>query len=178
MHEDAFFSGLYEEHKDMVYNLCLSYTQNTEDAEEITQDVFIKVYQNIIKFKGEASLKTWIYRISVNQSLDYLKAGKAKKRLSFITSLLRFESNDTFAQIPDFNHPGVLMENKEAMQKLFRLINELPYNQKTVLILKVMESLSQKEIAEIMKLTEKAVDSLFSRAKKNLNDKIMKAKDY
>jgi RNA polymerase sigma factor (sigma-70 family) len=67
-------------HKDLVYNLALSYVQNSEDAEEITQDVFIAVYQSISSFKAQANIKTWIYRIAINKSLDFIKAKKRQKR--------------------------------------------------------------------------------------------------
>ena len=67
----------------MVYNLALGYVQNTEDAEEITQDVFVKVYQKIEGFKSDSTLKTWIYRIAINQCIDYVKAKNAKKRFGF-----------------------------------------------------------------------------------------------
>ena len=65
---------IYQLHGSMVYNLALQYTQNIEDAEEVTQDVFINIHEKIDSFRGEASLKTWIYRLTINKSLDYLKA--------------------------------------------------------------------------------------------------------
>jgi len=169
---NVLFNELYEEYKDMVYNLSLTYVQNAEDSEEITQDVFLKVYQHLNNFEKRASIKTWIYRITINKSLDFIKAQKAKKRFSFLSTLFKTDSVEIITKTSDFNHPGIQLENKEAVEKLFYLINKLPYNQKTALVLKVMESLSQKEIAKIMKLSEKAVESLLSRAKKNLNDKI------
>lgn len=172
MKNNVLFNELYEEYKDMVYNLSLTYVQNAEDSEEITQDVFLKVYQHLNNFEKRASIKTWIYRITINKSLDFIKAQKAKKRFSFLSTLFKTDSVEIITKTSDFNHPGIQLENKEAVEKLFYLINKLPYNQKTALVLKVMESLSQKEIAKIMKLSEKAVESLLSRAKKNLNDKI------
>ena len=77
----------------------------------------------------------------------------------------------------NFDHPGVELENKEAIQELMNLIQELPDNQKTALILKSIEGLSGKEIAEVMKLSEKAIESLLSRAKQSLKQKINQAKE-
>jgi RNA polymerase sigma-70 factor (ECF subfamily) len=72
----------------------------------------------------------------------------------------------------NFNHPGILLEQKEALESLFQHINALPDNQKTALILSKLEQKSQKEVAEIMKLSTKAVESLLQRAKTNLAKKI------
>jgi RNA polymerase sigma factor (sigma-70 family) len=69
-----------------VYNVALQYVQNKEDAEEITQDVFIKVYDKHLEFKGDSALKTWIYRITINTSLDYIKAKTRKKKSCFLSS--------------------------------------------------------------------------------------------
>ena len=71
---------IYFEYSSMVYNLSLQYVQNTEDAEEITQDVFVKVYQKLPSFQEKSSLRTWVYRIAINQSLDFIKAKQSLKR--------------------------------------------------------------------------------------------------
>ncbi|TXI85638.1 MAG: sigma-70 family RNA polymerase sigma factor, partial [Crocinitomicaceae bacterium] len=63
-----------ELYKNQVYNLALHYVQNTEDAQEITQDVFVSVFQAADSFRGDAQLSTWIYRITVNRSLDFIRA--------------------------------------------------------------------------------------------------------
>ena len=73
------FKALYEQHKSMVYNLAIHYLQNLEEAEEVTQDVFVKVYQKRSSFRAEATIKTWIYRITINQCLDYLRSKKRKQ---------------------------------------------------------------------------------------------------
>lgn len=164
-------ASVYETHKNSVYNLALNYLGSKEDAEEITQDVFIKVFTKLDTFRHEAQLKTWIYRITINLCLDFLKAKKAQKRSS-IFSILRIDDTNKRTEIPVFDHPGVALENKEAMAKLFALINELPENQKTALLLLKVEQVPPQECAEIMQLSLKAVDSLFQRAKKNLEKKI------
>mgnify|MGYP003553817947 CR=1 FL=1 len=67
------FESIYNQHKILVYNLALNYLQNTEDAEEITQDVFVQLHHSLSEFKEQSSLKTWIYRITINKSLDFIK---------------------------------------------------------------------------------------------------------
>lgn len=160
---------LYDEHGGLVYNLCLNYLQNVEDAEEVTQDVFVKIHLKLNSFKQEANIKTWIYRITVNKCLDFLKAKKRKKRFGFVTPI--YDNSESFSY-SDFNHPGIRLEHLEATENLLKLINELAPNQKTALMLKAIEGLPQKEIATVMELTEKAVESLLSRAKRNLKEKL------
>lgn len=157
------FESIYLAHAALVYNVALQYVQNKEDAEEITQDVFLKVHKKQEGFKGNAALKTWIYRITINTSLDYIKAKNRKKRAAF-----KNRDDNALQFISDFNHPGVALENKEALAKLFKVINLLPENQRTVLLLLKVEDLSQKEVAEILDKTPKAIESIFQRAKTNL----------
>jgi len=171
------FRDLFNLNKDLVFNLALQYVQCIEDAEEITQDVFMSVYQKLDSFREEAEYTTWIYRITINKSLDFIKAKKRKKRFAFITSLFYEDGQSIKHEYADFNHPGVALEQKEAMSSLFKLINELPENQRTALILMKIESKSQKEAASIMNLSEKAVESLLQRAKKNLGLKLEQAKE-
>ena len=161
------FDEIYFEHHKMVFNLALQYVQNIEDAEEITQDVFVKVFDNLDDFKKQASLKTWIYRISINQSLDFIKAKNTQKR-NFLSSIFIINDEKFKFEPPNFNHPGIELEQKEAYQKIFEAINQLSDNQKTAIILLKIEDKSQFETAEIMNLNVKALESLFQRAKKNL----------
>jgi RNA polymerase sigma factor (sigma-70 family) len=161
------FDEIYLEHYKMVFNLALQYVQNTEDAEEITQDVFVKIFDNLNSFKKQSSLKTWIYRMAINQSLDFIKAKNAQKR-SFLSSIFNINDSNFKFQPSNFNHPGIELEQKEACQKIFEAINQLSDNQKTALILLKIEDKSQAETAEIMNLNLKALESLFQRAKNNL----------
>lgn len=153
----------------MVYNLSLHYTQNTEDAQEITQDVFVAAFQSLDSFQENSSLKTWLYRISVNKCLDFLKAKKRKKRFAFLASFFFDNSTELKHDPPELNHPGIQMEQKEAMEILLYQINQLPDHQKTALILHKIEQKSQSEVAEIMNISPKAVESLIQRARTNLS---------
>ena len=98
------FQELYTLYSSKVYNTAISYAQNEADAEEITQEVFVKIHKYAAQFKGDAAVGTWIYRIAVNTSLTHLKK---KKRFSFLSF------GQTDAHPPDFDHPGILLENKE-----------------------------------------------------------------
>jgi len=162
------FRDLYELFQSKVFNTCLSYLQHVEDAEEAVQDVFMEVFGSAHEFRFDASVSTWIYRLTVNKCLDRIRHRKRQKRFAFISSLFNSETGNPDFDLPDFNHPGILLENKEKAAILFKAINRLPENQKSAFILKQVEGLSQKEISEIMKTGEKAVESLIQRAKANL----------
>ena len=165
------FKTVVNAYKKMVYNTVLAFVQNADDAEDITQDVFIKVYENIGKFKQQAKLSTWIYRISITQASDFIRYKNRKKRGGFLVSL--FGNNNELVYEPaDFVHPGIIAEDKERSVILFRAINELPENQKTAFLLQKIEDRSQQEISEIMQLSEGAVESLLSRAKANLKKQL------
>lgn len=167
------FEAVYDEFKQLVYNLALNYTQHADDAQDITQDVFIKVYRHYEKHdSAKSSLKTWIYQITINHCLDFIRSKKSKKRFGFISSLFNSESNEPITDAADFFHPGIAAEDKEELQQLLMLINELPGSQKTALILSKIEDRSQKEVAEIMNTSVKAVESLLQRAKQTLAKKI------
>lgn len=168
---------IYNQNKNLVYNLALQYVQNIEDAEEITQDVFLAIHSALGSFQEQSNIATWIYRITINKSLDFIKAKKRKKRFAFLTSIFFAGSNEIEHDLPNFNHPGVELENKEALAALFVKINLLPDSQKTALILNKIEGQSVSEIAVIMQLSTKAVESLIQRAKKNLAQKISDAKE-
>lgn len=160
------WESIYGNHKNLVYNLALHYTNNQHDAEEITQDVFMRVYRGLPDFRQEADIKSWIYRITVNCSLDHIK--KQKRRKNIFTSFF-FPDAEIDQMVADrFDHPGVQMEHSEALKALMLKIYALPENQKTAVILLKIEDLSQKEVAQIMDISEKAVESLFQRAKANL----------
>ena len=161
----------------MVFNLCLNYLHNQQDAKETTQDVFVKIHAKLPSFQGDSSLKTWVYRIAVNHSLDCLKAKKRQKRFVFIRSIFGMEGEALYDS-PQFHHPGVQLEDREALESLFQLINQLPESQWTALILKHLDDLPQKEIAGIMQLTVKAVESLLQRAKQNLEKKLGNPKNF
>jgi len=162
------FKAAFDANHKKVYNICLNILQNTEEAEDATQEVFIEVFHSLHAFRDESALSTWIYRIAVNKSLDVLKAKKRKKRFAFITHLFHPESGEQLHDVPNFDHPGVILENKERTQILFAAINKLPDSQKSAFVLLKIEGFSQKETAEIMKLSEKAIESLHQRAKENL----------
>lgn len=168
MQENTEFKNLYDQHSRMVFNLCLKYLQNIEDAEDVTQEVFITIFKSIAQFKGESKLSTWIYKIAVTKSLEFIRMKKRKKRFAFFELILNNEKGEINVSNVHFYHPGIQLENKERSAILFKAIDKLPENQKTAYILCKLEELSYAEISEIMKVSISSVESLLFRAKQNL----------
>ena len=164
------FDYLVANYQVRIYNTCLSVLQNAEDAEDTAQEVFVEIYRSISSFKEEAKLSTWMYRIAMTKSLDFLRGKKRKKRFAFIKPLFGDENNSPRYDPPDFIHPGVELENKETAAQLFKAIAELPENQKVAFTLHKVEGLSYQEISEIMETTIPSVESLLFRAKQNLKN--------
>jgi RNA polymerase sigma-70 factor (ECF subfamily) len=156
------FKVIFDQHKRMVYNLSLHYVWSKEDAEEITQDVFIQVFSHIEQFRHEAQLRTWIYRITIHTALDFLKKKARKKR-----------GGGWKALIP-FAHPGFDLEQKEQVEQLMRWIFELPDKQRDAIVLTKLEALSYQVAADCMQISVKSLENYIFRAKKNIQEKIEK----
>ncbi|WP_293872107.1 RNA polymerase sigma factor [Flavobacterium sp.] len=165
------FEKLYHEYKILVFNVALNYIQNLEDAEEITQDVFVKVYHSLHNFNQKSSFKTWIYRITINQCLDFIKQKNSQKR--FFIFGKKSQNEKEYLNISSFEHPGIMMEKKEDAQILFEVINTLIENQKTAFLLSKLDGMSNPEIAEIMQVSISSVESLIFRAKNTLREKLV-----
>lgn len=146
-----------------IYATIYSIVLNKEDTEELVQDVIFTALDNISNFENKSSLKTWVFRIAVNKSKDFLKFKSRKKRKGSVISIHAHNVNITSSI-----DPYAVMENKEKMSHLMGCINKLPENQKMALILSKIDAKTLNEIADILNISYKAVESLLGRAKKNL----------
>lgn len=165
------FSQLVDDYQHKVFGTCISFVPNKQDAEDIAQNVFMEVFNSIHTFKGDSKLSTWIYRITTNKCLEFIRKRNTKKRFAFLQSLtgnaISLDKTNYFTEI---NHPGILLENKELNATLFKAINALPENQKVAFTLHKIDGKSYQEVAEITKRSLSSVESLMFRAKKNLKD--------
>jgi len=156
------FETIYNEHSDMVFNLCYQLLNNQEDAEEVYQDVFLKVNEALDDFRKEAHIKTWIYRITSNACIDRIR--KNKRRFKLFQQV----SYQTVQQRSHDLNPEESLESREQQEEIHHILDLLPAKQKIALVLKSVEGLTQQEIAKSMNMNEKAVESLLSRARKKL----------
>jgi RNA polymerase sigma-70 factor (ECF subfamily) len=152
-----------------VYNTVLNILQDTEDADDTSQEVFIQVYHAISQFKQECSLSTWLYRIAVRKALDKLRQRKNRLRLQ---QLIPWWMPNDERPTTTFHHPGVALENKERAADLFKAIQKLPEKQKIAFTLIKVQGLKYDVACEIMQQSTKAIESLISRAKQNLQQQL------
>lgn len=155
--EEAFVT-IVDKYKKKIVALCYSYTNDALIAEDLSQEVFIAFYKGINNFRGESSLSTYLYRITVNKCLTYNKKFSLKE---IVTEFIPFKGNDS----------GISYEEKDIVRKS---INSLSKDAKTPLILYYYIGLSYKEISQVLGISERAVEGKIYRAKQKLKIKLEK----
>lgn len=154
-----------------VLKLSMNYLHDTEEAEDIAQDVFVEIYESIGQFRGDSAISTWIYRITVNKALNRRKRIQRKNLLfpRFTGQRPNRENTSGPEPIdPHYKSPQALLEQKDDRLALSEAINKLPAQQRTAFLLSKTENMSYKEIADIMETSIPSVESLLFRAKTNL----------
>jgi RNA polymerase sigma-70 factor (ECF subfamily) len=171
------FKTLVEQYQDRVINTCYGFVRDKEDARDVAQDVFIEIYQSLENFREEAKLSTWIYRISVTKSLDFLRRKNRKKRMGQFKRLFSIDDMAERLAQPSGSNPDINVEKMERDRILQQAIDRLPENQKIAITLSKYEGFSNKEISEIMNTSISSVESLIHRAKVNLKKKLYRHYD-
>lgn len=168
----AAFEMLLKTHHSKVLNTCYKFLLNKEDAEDITQEVFVEVYQSMHNFRGDAQISTWIYRIAISKCLDEIKKRKRKKRISSVGKILGLEFAEN--KISDITEPDTTLEQKQHFKLLQSALNQLPDTQRIAFTLSKIDGYSNDEIAAIMQTTLVAVESLVYRGKKKVKEELEK----
>ena len=156
------FESLIRKYQKSIYYLCYRMTMAHQSADEIAQEAFIKAYFSIKKFKEGMNFYTWVRKIAVNLSLNYLK--KRKRETSFSNTNIKKENIHTRTQ----EIPQNCFQKKEMREKLEEAINSLPPDQKAVFLLKVQENQSYDEISRILNIPKGTVMSRLNRARNKL----------
>ncbi len=174
-HEKKAYGVFIDLHKEMVFRICLSFVNGKEDAEELTQDVFIDAFTNISSFKEEAKIQTWLYRIAINKSLNFQRQ---QKRRSFLERLGLSQSVEKEFQKcnPDMSEAGpesrkITEENNAILYGCIALLKD---DQRIAFTLNKVDGFSYAEVAEIMKISLAKTESLIFRAKKQLQEQLVK----
>lgn len=160
------FEKLVSEFKKRIFSLSMGMLGNREDALDATQEVFIKIYRSVGSFKGESALSTWIFRITKNVCIDFLRKNRAVSEDEIPETL-----PDTALPSPE---EALLLCQKRDLVK--SCIKELPVNYKTVLLLREYEQMSYSEIAQTLEISEGTVKSRIARARQYLF-KLLKSKE-
>jgi RNA polymerase sigma-70 factor (ECF subfamily) len=168
------FKALVDRYQALVINTCYNLLGNRQDAEDVAQEVFFQVYKSAKRFRQEAKLSTWLYRIAVNRSLNFIRDKKRSGWLRSLSSLLEDE-RQRVAEVPTSNsdRPDITLIKKERNAILQKAIDSLPEKQRAAFVLHKYEGLSYQEIAEILQHSLSSVESFIHRAKLNLQKKLV-----
>ncbi len=166
--DDDAFLHLIERYKRLVYNVVFRMVQNDADREDLCQDIFVKVYQNLGGFQYESKLSTWIARIAYNTCINALK----KKKVPLYDDHA-LEGDSLEKVTANSEKPDEVTEERDLSARLQREIEKLPAKYKTILTLYHVEEMSYAEIAEIMNLPEGTVKSYLFRARKLLKEHLV-----
>ena len=166
---DSFsFDHLIRKYHGRLYGLIYHMTSNHEDTNDLLQDVFLKAFQVISSFKGESSFYTWIHRIAVNMSLNFLKKRNRRQHSSLDNTEEHLESDPDFIAAANKKDPRHLINLQEFQKKLTTAMGELSGQHRAVVTLFDIQGISQSEIAKILKTTEGTVRSRLFYAHRQL----------
>lgn len=162
------YRGLVEKYQGRVYNVIYGMVRNREDAKDITQDAFVKAYRSLHTFREDSRFYTWLYRIATNMAIDFTRR-RARGPVTGIEDDIA--SRDAVGEITQAHlseSPRRALENKQIYTAIMDAVDQLPEDQKQVILLREVEGLSYKEIAEVMGVAEGTVMSRLFYARKKL----------
>lgn len=152
--QDAFFKEIYKTYSSKVHRLCLGYTGNAMEADDLLQEVFIKAWQNLDKFRGDSQVSTWIYRIAVNTCLYHIRSQKNKRSVDIDVSIIKREDE--------------IDDKEQQIQLLYKCISELSESDRLIITL-LLEEVPYPEIAVITEISEGNLRVKIHRIKQQLS---------
>jgi len=173
------FEVLIHRHQRSILNFIFRFMGNQADAEDLTQEVFLRVWKSAGKYQPDAKFTTWLYKIATNLCINKRRAIRIRRLFALSRyQEQRQDSKDAFitgAGVDLLTPEKRLIDSEQSVQ-LLNTLNELPTSQRLAIVLKIYDEMSYQEIAQIMNRTVSAVDSLLIRAKKNLREKLIEKK--
>lgn len=158
------FTQLYDSYHQTIYRFIYYRIHHRETAEDLTSTVFIKALENIGQFKpNKGTFSAWIYRIARNAIIDHVRATRGTDDIT-----LAFDLSDNTNIPRDF-------DNREQLQKVWRYLKDLDAKQRDIVIMRIWDGLSHREIAETLSMTEASVKMAFSRTMSKLNQELVYA---
>jgi RNA polymerase sigma-70 factor (ECF subfamily) len=169
--DEEAFAALVRSFQGRVVSLAYRYLGSAADAEDLAQEVFLRVYRAKESYERSAKFSTWIYRITANASLNFIRGRKARRKVS---GAMPGGSDDDAADFEDESAraPGEQMEKDELAQVLRRIVDDLPERQRIAIVLNKYEGLSYEDVASSMEMSVMAVKSLLTRARVNIKEKL------
>lgn len=171
------FNDLVERYEKLVYHVAYRLSGNYDDANDVAQEAFIRVFNSIGTFRGDANFTTWLYRIVTNVYLDERKKAKSHMHSS-LDDYIELEENSVSRQVEDGGPtPEQVVQDMERNQIMQQAIMELPEYQRAMIVLYHTQGKSYEEIAEIMNLAIGTVKSRLNRARLALKEKLLPVRE-
>ena len=172
------FGQLMEQNQNRIYSLALRMVGNPEDAADLTQEAFLSAWRNLEHFQGEAAFSTWLYRLTSNACIDFLRREKRKRSAGTVLSLDDTEDGSSL-DLPDYDSdPHRQLEQSEVQQAIADGMAALSEEHRKVLALRAISGLSYAEIADILGLEEGTVKSRIARARLALRKKLLETGNF
>ena len=171
--DEEAFAALVRSFQGRVVSLAYRYLGSAADAEDLAQEVFLRVYRAKESYERSAKFSTWIYRITANASLNFIRGRKARRKVSGAMPG-GSDGDDDAADFADENAaaPGDQMEKDELARVLRQIVDDLPERQRMAIVLNKYEGLCYEDVASAMEMSEMAVKSLLTRARVNIKEKL------
>jgi len=173
--DDAAFAELVAEHQRMVVQLAMNLLGDRDEALDLSQDVFIRVFRTIGQFRGQSALRTWIYRIAVNQARNRHRFWRRRRRSDQVSLDAHVEAHGDF-QCGAASEPDRILAQKELAARLKDALDALPFDQRTVVVLREVDGLSYDEIAFSLGVAVGTVKSRLTRARQTLRAGLQEAR--
>jgi len=157
------FSVIYDRYSEVIYNKCLSFVKNKEEAQDLTHDIFVKLFVKINSFSQKSKFSTWLYSFTYNHCVNYVQRDLNKRRDTFLHTEHENEHHDTDQN----NINDEVIFNMDA-DKLTKALDLIDPNDKTILFMKYQDDMSIEDILEVLSLGKSAVKMRLSRAKNRL----------
>jgi len=171
----AAFEQLVIRHKDKLFNMVYWLLGDYQEANDCAQDIFIKVFKAIKKFRFQSSFSTWLYRIAINTCKNRRKSSAyrwKKRTVSFENPENPNQDNPSYEIHSGFSSPENSLEKKERIMMIQKTVNALPQEQKRIIVLRDIQGLSYQEIADITGLNLGTVKSRLARARLDLKNRL------
>lgn len=168
------FDELITRYQKYVFNLVYQHLGNVDDIEDIAQEIFLRVFRFIRKYRGEASFESWIYKIVLNYCRSYARRRSMLAKLFFVPVERDEEKSvDVIENQPDVaSNPQVLFEHRQVAQSIIEELRKLPHIYRDILIMREVNELSYEEISAILGISIGTVKSRISRARSMIRDKV------